>query len=195
MKCEINVTKDDLKFANIVQKNNLGYSCGCIHVVKKENEILFEGTDLHILVRMSFPIAETTGEEVRRNLKFSPEFFKRVVFLCKQKEVIKITVDFENRKITGETSICTITSDHIVTCGDFPNTDEVFQDKEISDYIVFKKENLERFLNSIPNSHEYVKFNIPCDHNAALGLKSPIEIKSSKKIDDWTRGPNLIIES
>jgi hypothetical protein len=191
MRYTIEILKDDLKFINAVVVKSYGYGVENIRVRYQEGTLLFEATDTHMLLRRRFEAEKEreTDPDPDRDLLFSPEFFKRLIYLCKQKEIINITVDFEKLKITGKTLFCEITSHHVAEAR-YPNTDGVFPVEDGDIEIVFRKEILEKFLNSLPTSEPFIKMSF---RKSDEPWNEPIVVRTSVSTKEWTEERNLIM--
>lgn len=192
MKYDIQVTKEDLKFINAVAVKSYGYGIENVRIRNIDSHnLLFEATDSHILIQKKFSIIEPTEDESHEvyDMKINPEFFKRLIYLCKQKEIINITVDFGEKVIRGETLLCTITSQH-VTERKYPDTDAAYPEEDGVHEMIFKKEILEKFLNSVSNADQYLKFSFVDGEDP---WARPIVVRSSYKAGDWSEERNLIM--
>jgi DNA polymerase III sliding clamp (beta) subunit (PCNA family) len=191
MQYEIDVTKEDLKFVNTVVVNK-GYrsSLENVRIRKIGGDLVFETSDTHVLIRKSFPIKGINFDNEEFDLQFKPEFFKRLIYLCKQKEIINITVDVGTLEICGKSTYCSIVSQAIAADGDYPNTDKVFPEDDGDVDIIFKKEVLERLMNSLPNDEQFLKFSF---QTSAEPWREPSVVRTGKNTSEWSKDRNLIM--
>jgi len=176
MICNFKATKEDFRFINAVSIKDYGYGLENVRARIKDNKILFEATDSNILVRKSFEFSSDKKIETEIDLYFNPEFFKRLIYLCKQKELIDIEINFEKKTITSKTLMCTITSEHVVNIK-YPHTDNCYVSDDKYDFsFMFKKHTLEKMLNSISNTDEHIKFEFSTKESENI----PAVVKASK---------------
>ncbi len=165
MSYTIEVTRDDLCFVNAVQKEKkYGYGLENIRIRLINNKIQFEATDNNIMVQASFDIIQSPLNDVivSKELMISPEFFRKLTYQCKQKELIVLVIDFENKVVSGSSIFCTVSINHISSA---TTLDTEIHLKDSDTTLTINKKYLEKLLSSLPANTPYVKINLREDDN------------------------------
>lgn len=196
MKISFTATKDDFRFINGTARGQVRYALDKVQarLIGSENErkILFEASDTFILVRKSFDLEATEDEDdsTHNKLLFDPDFFKRLTYLCKQKELIEVIIDFSEKTIEGKTLYCSMKSEHI-TDMNFPNTDSAFPRTEDYKYVVLRKDVLEHLLNSLPNGEQFLKVRLV--NESTQRFKQPLVIQTGRDGSVYNEDINAIM--